>query len=144
MVVNKQVVSMCFVMASFKFMSRIRELVGNWWLMFNVIIGYWSAEIFTHLADNASVVRYGGIAGAEPQTETPPMVNGYLPQLQDYTKTTFIKKMKYIDDKGQLANINPDGAQSKHDAKLDCYDILFGGNLGGDWEMTMTYGWWYV
>ncbi|XP_026459522.1 uncharacterized protein LOC113360202 [Papaver somniferum] len=113
---------------------------GNWWLMFNVIIGYWPAEIFTHLADNASVVRYGGIAGAEPQTETPPMGNGYLPQLQDYTKTSFIRKMKYIDDKGQLANINPDRVQSKHDANLDCYNILFVGNLGGDWEMAMTYG----
>ncbi|KAI3968352.1 hypothetical protein MKW92_052341 [Papaver armeniacum] len=113
---------------------------GNWWLMFDVIVGYWPAELFTHLADNASVVRYGGIAGAEPQTDTPPMGNGYLPQLQDYSKTAFIRKMKYIDDKGDLVNINPDGAQSKYDAKLDCYNILFAGNVGGDWEMTMTYG----
>ncbi|KAI3958034.1 hypothetical protein MKW98_020676 [Papaver atlanticum] len=125
---------------AYNMVARVyRDRTGNWWLMFNVIIGYWPAEIFTHL-DNASVVRYGGIAGAEPQTDTPPMGNGYLPQLQDYTKTAFIRKMKYIDDKGQLQNINPDGVQSKHDAKLDCYNILFAGNLGSDWEMSMTYG----
>ncbi|RZC55836.1 hypothetical protein C5167_014704 [Papaver somniferum] len=40
---------------------------GNWWLMFYVIIGYWPGEIFTHLGDDASVVRYGGIAGAKPR-----------------------------------------------------------------------------
>ncbi|KAI3836662.1 hypothetical protein MKX03_034945 [Papaver bracteatum] len=125
---------------AYNMVARVyRDRTGNWWLMFNVIIGYWPAEIFTHL-DNASVVRYGGIAGAEPQTDTPPMGNGYLPQLQDYTKTAFIRKMKYIDDKGHLQNINPDGVQSKHDAKLDCYNILFAGNLGSDWEMSMTYG----
>ncbi|RZC63126.1 hypothetical protein C5167_024892 [Papaver somniferum] len=84
--------------------------------------------------------RYGLSSGAEPQTDTPPMRNGYLPQLQDYTKTSFMRKMKYIDDKGHLHNINPDRAQSKHDARLDCYNILFAGNLGDDWEMTMTYG----
>ncbi|XP_026384583.1 uncharacterized protein LOC113280140 [Papaver somniferum] len=29
---------------------------GNWWLMFNVIIGYWPGELFTHLGNDASVV----------------------------------------------------------------------------------------
>lgn len=41
---------------------------GNWWLITTRTIGYWSKEIFTHLRNNASIIRYGGIAGAKPQT----------------------------------------------------------------------------
>ncbi|MCL7039113.1 hypothetical protein MKW94_026625 [Papaver nudicaule] len=113
---------------------------GDWWLVTNVLVGYWPKEIFTHLASNASNIRYGGTTGEEPQTDAGPMGNGYLPQLQDYTKTAYMRKMKYINDKEQLVNINPDGAQTKHDTISDCYNLLFAGNLGEDWETTMTFG----
>ncbi|XP_026458717.1 uncharacterized protein LOC113359268 [Papaver somniferum] len=58
-------------------------------------------EIFTHLANNASMVRFGGIAGVKPQMPAPPMGNGYLPQFQDYLKTAHITKMKYVNEEGQ-------------------------------------------
>ncbi|MCL7037505.1 hypothetical protein MKW94_029072 [Papaver nudicaule] len=113
---------------------------GNWWLVTNVLVGYWPKEIFTHLACNASNVRYGGTTGAKPQTLAAPMGNGYLPQLQDYLKTAYMRNMKYIDDKGHLVHINPDGAQTKHDTNLYCYNLLFAGNLGEDWGTSMAYG----
>ncbi|KAI3881014.1 hypothetical protein MKX03_037592 [Papaver bracteatum] len=113
---------------------------GNWWLITIKIIGYWPKEIFTHLTNNASILRYGGIAGAKPQTPAPPMGNGYLPQLKDYNKTAFMAEMKYVNGKGQSVNLNPYGRQTKQDATLDCYNILFAGNIGGEWEITMAFG----
>ncbi|KAI3837136.1 hypothetical protein MKX03_022185 [Papaver bracteatum] len=114
---------------------------GNWWLIVDGInIGYWPKEIFTHLAGNASVIRYGGITGAKSQMPTPPMGNGYLPQLQDFLKTAYMTRMKYADEKGQFVNINPYGVQTKQDTTLDCYNILFAGNLGSDWEISMAFG----
>ncbi|KAI3835898.1 hypothetical protein MKW92_025534 [Papaver armeniacum] len=123
------------------FQVRRDPQTGNWWLIVDGInIGYWPKEIFTHLANNASVIRYGGIAGAKYQMPTPPMGNGYLPQLQDFLKTAYMTRMKYVDEKGQFVNINPYGVQSKQDTTLDCYNILFAGNLGSDWEISMAFG----
>ncbi|KAI3967551.1 hypothetical protein MKW92_009251 [Papaver armeniacum] len=113
---------------------------GNWWLITDKIIGYWPKEIFTHLANNASIIRFGGVAGAEPQTPAPPMGNGYLPQLQDFLKTAYMREMKYIDEKGHSVNLNPYGVPTKHDIKQDCYNILFAGNIGWDYEITMAFG----
>ncbi|RZC64530.1 hypothetical protein C5167_008224 [Papaver somniferum] len=123
------------------FQVRRDPPTGNWWLIVDGInIGYWPKEIFTHLASHASVVRYGGIAGSKSQMPTPSMGNGYLPQLQDFLKTAYMTRMKYADEKGQFVNINPYGVQTKQDTSLDCYNILFAGNLGSDWEISMAFG----
>ncbi|KAI3908475.1 hypothetical protein MKX01_009277 [Papaver californicum] len=113
---------------------------GNWWLITTKTIGYWPNEIFTHLANNASTIRYGGIAGAKPQTPTPPMGNGYLPRLDDYLRTAVIVKMKYVNEKGQFVGINTVGVQTKHDTNLDCYNGLFAGDIGGKLGITMAFG----
>ncbi|KAI3973222.1 hypothetical protein MKW92_014979 [Papaver armeniacum] len=96
---------------------------GNWWLITDKNIGYWPKEIFTHLANNASIIRFGGVAGAKPQTPSP-----------------YMRKMKYIDEKGHSVNLNPYGPPTNHDMALDCYNILFAGNIGGQYEITMAFG----
>ncbi|KAI3995951.1 hypothetical protein MKX01_004106 [Papaver californicum] len=65
---------------------------GNWWLLGNdnTAIGYWPKEIFTRL-DKASVVRYGGEAGANPNSPIPPMGNGHFPD-KDYSKPAVMNK----------------------------------------------------
>ncbi|KAI3967559.1 hypothetical protein MKW92_009259 [Papaver armeniacum] len=137
----------CFNMLCSGFVQIDRDIslgadpqTGNWWLITSHTIGYWPKEIFSHLTNNASVIRYGGIAGATPQTLSPPMGNGYLPQLQNYLKTAYMDQMKYINEKGQAVNLNPYGVLNKQATSSDCYNILFAGNLGSDWEITMTYG----
>ncbi|KAI3882465.1 hypothetical protein MKX03_025243 [Papaver bracteatum] len=96
---------------------------GNWWLIVGgITTGYWPKKIFTYLANNALVIQYGGIAGAKTQMPTPPMGNGYLPQLQDFLKTAYMNRMKY------------------KDTTLDCYNIFFAGNLGAKWEISMAFG----
>ncbi|XP_026441798.1 uncharacterized protein LOC113340969 [Papaver somniferum] len=86
---------------------------GNWWLIVDEIVGYWPKEIFTHLANNASM---------------------------DYLKTTYMEKMKYVNEEGQDVNLNSYGVQMKQDAAVDCYKILFAGNKGGNWEVTVAFG----
>ncbi|XP_011036376.1 PREDICTED: uncharacterized protein LOC105133915, partial [Populus euphratica] len=36
--------------------------LGNWWMSFgdNTLVGYWPAELFTHLAKHATMVEWGG------------------------------------------------------------------------------------
>ncbi|XP_078427747.1 carboxyl-terminal peptidase (DUF239) [Wolffia australiana] len=36
--------------------------LGNWWMGFgdSTVVGYWPAELFTHLADRATMVEWGG------------------------------------------------------------------------------------
>ncbi|XP_038698957.1 uncharacterized protein LOC119996409 isoform X2 [Tripterygium wilfordii] len=36
--------------------------LGNWWMGFgdNTLVGYWPTELFTHLADSATMVEWGG------------------------------------------------------------------------------------
>ncbi|KAI3950371.1 hypothetical protein MKW98_003854, partial [Papaver atlanticum] len=57
--------------------------------------------LFTHLAHNASIIRYGGIAGAVSGSPSPPMGNEHFPEYRDYdlAKTCFMREMKNIDTK---------------------------------------------
>ncbi|KAI3908467.1 hypothetical protein MKX01_009269 [Papaver californicum] len=119
---------------------------GNWWLGIGgnadkiEPIGYWPNKLFTHLANNASAVRYGGAAGAPSQRPTPPMGNGYLPRFDDYLKTAFMTNMMYVNETGDSVNLNLYSIKTKQDAKPDCYNIMFAGKLGGGWDITMVYG----
>ncbi|KAI3917706.1 hypothetical protein MKW98_021468 [Papaver atlanticum] len=83
---------------------------GNWWFINgkdNARIGYWPKEIFTHLSKNASVIGYGGVAGANLGEPTPPMGYGYFPNIN----STYTCCMVHLD----------------HDTKTSCYDLIFFG-----------------
>ncbi|KAI3837928.1 hypothetical protein MKW92_007979 [Papaver armeniacum] len=100
---------------------------GNWWFVNgfeNAEIGYWPKEIFTHLANNASTVRFGGVAGGDPGEPTPPMGHGYLPDYNDrYTCT--IQEMKIVNDQGNFVDFDTSNVQLKNDTKTSCYDLIF-------------------
>ncbi|OVA13933.1 protein of unknown function DUF239 [Macleaya cordata] len=116
---------------------------GNWWLTScdssNQLVGYWPNELFTHLANNASVVRYGGVAGAEPNRPTPPMGNGHFPN-KDYRKACYISNMKVLDDKGSPLNLNQSEVRVKQDTIRKCYDVKFNGFLDKFFELQMMFG----
>ncbi|KAI3917381.1 hypothetical protein MKW98_027300 [Papaver atlanticum] len=122
-----------------------KDLDGDWWLSMGPNaeatenIGYWPYEILTLLRTSASAVRYGGYVGATSQAATPPMVNGYLPQLGDYMKTTFMRKMKYTNEMGGLVNLYPHSVRTINGTVPQCYNVMFAGHIGS-WENTMAYG----
>ncbi|KAI3855925.1 hypothetical protein MKX03_027469 [Papaver bracteatum] len=102
---------------------------GNWWFINgkdNANIGYWPKEIFTHLAKNAYVIGYGGVAGADLVEPTPPMGYGYLPNI-NCTYTCCMAEMKVVDDRGRYLNFDTSKVQLDHDTEKRCYDIIFFG-----------------
>ncbi|XP_026441490.1 uncharacterized protein LOC113340582 [Papaver somniferum] len=119
--------------------------VGDWWLSVGPNaettedVGYWPSQIFTRLRRSASDVRFGGTAGSLAQASSPPMGNGHLPQLADYKKTAFMRGMKYMNEMGNLANLDPRSVETISGSPPQCYDIEFAGQLRG-WENTMAYG----
>ncbi|KAI3939794.1 hypothetical protein MKW92_012580 [Papaver armeniacum] len=122
------------------------QKTGNWWLSMGQSaetseqVGYWPSELFTQLKNSASSVKYGGYAVALSQESTPPMGNGYLPQLDDYKKTAFMSKMQFVNETGGLVHLNPQAMQTKRGPIPQCYDIKIAGQLGEGWFTTMVYG----
>ncbi|KAI3917375.1 hypothetical protein MKW98_027294 [Papaver atlanticum] len=119
---------------------------GHWWLRMGATaemsedVGYWPNEIFTLLRSSASVVRYGGIVGSMSQASTPPMGNGFLPQLQDSDTTAYMKLMKYVNEAGASVDLDSYSVRTMNGTVPQCYNIMFAGQIGGDWRNTIVYG----
>ncbi|KAI3835342.1 hypothetical protein MKW98_020458 [Papaver atlanticum] len=99
---------------------------GNWWFIngvTNAKIGYWPKEIFTHLANNASVIGYGGVPGANLGEPTPPMGHGYLPNTNS-TYTCCMVDMKVFSDRGTYLSFDTSKVHLDHDAQTSCYEHI--------------------
>ncbi|KAI3893586.1 hypothetical protein MKW92_052256 [Papaver armeniacum] len=103
-------------------------------------VGYWPNEIFMHLRNSASVVRYGGNVGSMSQASTPPMGNGFLPQLQDYKTTAYMRLMKYVNEARASVDLNTHSVRINKGTVPQCYNIMFAGQIGEDWNNTIAYG----
>ncbi|XP_026397432.1 uncharacterized protein LOC113292795 [Papaver somniferum] len=127
------------------FIVRRAPISKDWWLSIGLSaetsepIGYWPKELFTHLANSASNLRYGGFASARSKTSTPPMGNGFLPQLTDSRKTAFMAKMKYVNETGHTVNLDRSSMHTHRSGNPECYDIMLASPLGG-FDITMAYG----
>ncbi|KAI3844626.1 hypothetical protein MKX03_026728 [Papaver bracteatum] len=119
---------------------------GHWWLKMGATaetsehVGYWTNHIFTHLRTSAKVVRYGGYAGSLSQASTPPMGNGFLPQLQDFNTTAYMRLMKYVNEEGTPVDLNSRSVRINKGTVPQCYNIMFAGQIRGDWKNTIVYG----
>ncbi|XP_026397667.1 uncharacterized protein LOC113293134 [Papaver somniferum] len=126
-------------------MVRRAPLSKDWWLSIgsnaetSEPIGYWPNEIFTHLANSASNLRYGGFASALYRRSTPPMGNGYLPQLTDFTRTAYMVKMKYVNETGHTVNLDRRSMQIHRSTTTECYNLMLANPLG-DLDITMAFG----
>ncbi|XP_026377875.1 uncharacterized protein LOC113272216 [Papaver somniferum] len=133
MVIKVQVASTSSALVSFK--EKIFDSRGSisgtskWWLSVGgQVIGYWPKELFTHLAQNASIVRYGGIAGAVSGSPSPPMGNGHFPEYQDYdlAKAGFMREMKVFNEAGEIVYFDYTRALRKLDTKKEtCYKLYY-------------------
>ena len=96
---------------------------GNWWLLiFDVHVGYWPKVIFTHLQQGATYLQYGGWVFSSPDGNSPPMGNGHLPT-NDYKRSCFFVKVKFVDPEYQEINILDNRAHVYFDTK--CYYIIY-------------------
>ncbi|KAJ4848027.1 hypothetical protein Tsubulata_009361 [Turnera subulata] len=113
---------------------------GNWWVIAYGVdkIGYWPKELFPHLANGASSVRYGGMASASPKGESPPMGSGQLPNIF-YMQTCYFKFIQIINSDNQKVEIDGKNFQVFADSKL-CYNLEYYGDQGAVMEETFSFG----
>ncbi|XP_026377876.1 uncharacterized protein LOC113272217 [Papaver somniferum] len=98
---------------------------GDWWLFIEKeVIGYWLKELFTHLAHDASMVRFGGIAGEVSGEPSPPMGNGHSPAKHyDLTRGGYIRETMVFNEKGVPVYFDFSKTLKKQDTTKDCYDL---------------------
>ncbi|KAI3941304.1 hypothetical protein MKW92_033535 [Papaver armeniacum] len=115
---------------------------GNWWFILggsDESIGYWPKELFTHMRSNASVIRYGGIAGGKIKNQTPQMGNGHFATWET-TKSCNMRGMKIYNYKGEPKLFLASRVKLRQDTTTKCYDQKFWGWDPDQFGLTVSFG----
>ncbi|MCH83608.1 DUF239 domain protein [Trifolium medium] len=116
------------------------QSTGNWWLAIGdseTNIGYWPKEMFNHLNNGASKVRFGGETYASSDLLSPPMGSGRLPK-EGYQYSALFGKLQYIDS--EYSHIDVISMKPFSDTKPDCYDLKYYDELGKVYRRALMYG----
>ncbi|KAI4303034.1 hypothetical protein MLD38_038714 [Melastoma candidum] len=97
---------------------------GNWWLRFGeTLVGYWPSELFTHLADHATMVEFGGEVvnsraeyGAHTTTQ---MGSGRFAE-DGFGRASYFRNLEVVDSDNSLSAIQSISTLAED---TDCYDI---------------------
>ncbi|KAI3949826.1 hypothetical protein MKW92_046220, partial [Papaver armeniacum] len=106
------------------------EKSHNWWYYIGngdeTPIGYWPKEIFTHLP-YATLIKFGGIAGANQHVPSPPMGNGILPtDAYIMEQTGFMRYLQILGEKGDTHYFGNSAVTKKDlETRSNCYDVMF-------------------
>lgn len=117
------------------------EKTGNWWFTFHKYIdmGYWPKEVFTHLANGASVIRFGGETGSLPSMPSPPMGTGYLPEAK-FLYSCFFADLRVLDSQFKEQEVKPEDMKIYRDTDPKCYDLVYPGYSGPDYRQAFLFG----
>lgn len=113
--------------------------IGNWWLGFgdNTLVGYWPAELFTHLADHATMVEWGGevvntrSSGEHTSTE---MGSGHFAE-DGFGKSSYFRNLEIVDTDNSLSSVRDISSLAEN---TNCYNIKTSYN--SDWGTYFYYG----
>jgi hypothetical protein len=103
-----------------------------------VAIGYWPKELFTHLSNEATIVKFGGLTFSYPDPIYPPMGNGYFPT-RDLTGACYFLRMTTVDSGYNEVNLD----QNQMDtfvSNSSCYNLEYFGDFGRDVGHTISFG----
>ncbi|KAK8933408.1 hypothetical protein KSP39_PZI015601 [Platanthera zijinensis] len=112
---------------------------GNWWLEFGSgeLVGYWPSLLFSHLADHAGMVQFGGeIVNTEPSgfhTSTE-MGSGHLAR-GGFGRSSYFRNLQLVDWDNSL--VPAAGIRLLADNPA-CYDIV--GGVNRVWGNYFYYG----
>ncbi|KAK7340505.1 hypothetical protein VNO77_21211 [Canavalia gladiata] len=114
---------------------------GNWWLILDnfVKFGYWPKELFGHLNNGASMIRFGGEAAAPLDKPSPPMGTGKLPQAGYKNACTFYG-LRIMDSGFTIQDINPRDMKIYLDTSPNFYDLRYQGYMGRHFREAFLYG----
>ncbi|OEL35050.1 hypothetical protein BAE44_0003931 [Dichanthelium oligosanthes] len=121
--------------------------VGNWWLSYgDQLVGYWPAQLFTHLSDHATMVEWGGEvvdtrpAGVHTATQ---MGSGRFAD-EGFGRASYFRNLETVDADNSLAQVPLDAIQTLAEDAA-CYDVRKAYDDGGDghssgWGTHFYYG----
>jgi len=104
----------------------------------SVYVGYWPKELFSHLSNGASLIRFGGQTFSPPNKDSPPMGSGRLPK-EKFINSSFMVRLAIIDSKYNQNDVDSDYMKKYIDAKLDCYDLGYHGYTSA-YRQAFLYG----
>nr|GMC52057.1 uncharacterized protein LOC109190216 [Ipomoea batatas] len=113
--------------------------LGNWWMGFgdNTLVGYWPAELFTHLAERATMVEWGGevvnsrATGEHTSTQ---MGSGYYAE-EGFRKASYFRNLEVVDSDNSLSAVQGISTLAEN---TNCYDIK--SSYSSDWGTHFYYG----
>ncbi|KAL6578016.1 hypothetical protein OROMI_010344 [Orobanche minor] len=111
---------------------------GNWWMAFgDKIVGYWPKEIFTHLADRATMIEWGGeIVNSRPNNKhtSTQMGSGHFAE-EGYGKASYFRNLEIVDSENKLGSAQ--GVETIAE-NPNCYNIQSSRNK--KWGSYFYYG----
>ncbi|KAJ6800875.1 uncharacterized protein M6B38_202430 [Iris pallida] len=112
---------------------------GNWWLEFGsgLLVGYWPSVLFSHLADHASMVQFGGevvntdTTGSHTSTQ---MGSGHFAR-EGFGRASYFRNLQVVDWDNSLLPVSNLRVLADHP---DCYDVQ--GGINSVWGNYFYYG----
>ncbi|KAK8652018.1 hypothetical protein V6N13_141588 [Hibiscus sabdariffa] len=113
--------------------------LGNWWMGFgdNNLVGYWPAELFTHLTDHATMVEWGGEVvnsranGKHTSTE---MGSGHFAE-DGFGKASYFRNLEIVDGDNSLSSVHDISILAEN---TNCYNIK--NSYNNEWGTYFYYG----
>ncbi|URD73030.1 hypothetical protein MUK42_08244 [Musa troglodytarum] len=113
--------------------------LGNWWMSFgdSMLVGYWPAELFTHLSDRATMVEWGGeVVNMRPNGEhtSTQMGSGRFAG-SGFGKASYFRNLEVVDADNSLVSAQAIATLAEN---TKCYDIRSFSNA--DWGAYFYFG----
>ncbi|XVF30963.1 hypothetical protein REPUB_Repub16aG0104500 [Reevesia pubescens] len=113
--------------------------LGNWWMEFgdNTLVGYWPAELFTHLADHATRVEWGGEvvnSRANGEHTSTQMGSGHFAE-DGYRKSSYFRNLEVVDADNSLTSVHDISILAENS---NCYNIK--SSYNNEWGTYFYYG----
>ncbi|KAF9661097.1 hypothetical protein SADUNF_Sadunf19G0032300 [Salix dunnii] len=113
--------------------------LGNWWLSFgdNTLVGYWPAELFTHLAKHATMVEWGGEvvnSRANGKHTATQMGSGHFAE-DGFGKASYFRNLEIVDSDNSLSSARSISTMAEN---TNCYNIQ--SSYSNEWGTHFYYG----
>lgn len=103
----------------------------------STLVGYWPAELFTHLTDHAMMVEWGGeVVNSRPDGEhtSTQMGSGHFAG-DGFAKASYFRNLELVDSDNSLTSVQDISTLAEN---TNCYDIK--SSYSSDWGTYFYYG----
>ncbi|KAG5224135.1 translational activator GCN [Salix suchowensis] len=113
--------------------------LGNWWMSFGdgTLVGYWPAELFTHLAKHATMVEWGGEvvnSRADGKHTATQMGSGHFAE-DGFGKASYFRNLEIVDSDNSLSSARSISTMAEN---TNCYNIQ--SSFSNEWGTHFYYG----